>query len=40
MGGVGNGISGEVEMDVFGITVKLEPMLMDDLAKGEHVEHE
>lgn len=36
MGGVGNG---EVELGVFGITVKLEPVLTDDLAKGEHVEH-
>lgn len=40
MGGVGNGISGDVQLDVFSITVKLEPVLTDDLAMREHVEDE
>lgn len=35
MGGRGDGFCGDVELDVVGIAVKTETVMMDDGAKGE-----
>jgi len=34
---VGDGFVGDVQLDVVGVTVELEAVMTDDLAKGEHV---
>ena len=34
------GVGGDVQLDIVGVTVKMESMLTDDLAKGEDVEDE
>ena len=39
-GSVGDGFGGDVKLDVVGVAVKLESIMMDDFAKGEHVEDE
>ena len=40
MGGSSDGLGGEVELSIVGITVKLEAMAAEDLSKWEHVEDE
>ena len=40
VGGVGDGLGGDVQLDIVGVTVKMESMLTDDMAKGEDVEDE
>lgn len=40
MGGRSDGLGGEVELSIVGITVKLEAMAAEDLSKWEHVDDE
>lgn len=38
--GGGDGVGGDIELDVIGITVEMETMVANDVAKGEQVEYE
>ena len=40
MVGTSNGLGGEVELSIDGITMKLKAMAAEDLSKWEHVEDE
>ena len=40
MGGSSDGLGGEVELSIVGITVKLEAMAAEDVSKWEQVEDE
>ena len=38
--GGGDGVGGDVKLDVIGITVEMETMVANDVAKGEQIKYE
>jgi len=40
VGGWGDGLGGEVELGVVGVTVEMEAMAAENFSKGEYVQYE